>query len=221
MHRSSHEPAPYAAAMQRRAAGCLAEVSCLAAGAPARRSGGGGGFHLSQGFWPDAKFSRLALADGKADEHRAGLDELRGCLEGIRPAASPPATLPRHAQRYLRVRSLMYCGPAARGPVLQFFNKTPRNILANPVATVLDDGPDTARPHCPTVATCALEACRPVSERSTRASWRIAPTTGMECMLLLGATLWVQAIEAVPGREPCSIAHGPRAAACDAQAQRG
>lgn len=139
-----------------------------------------------------------------------GLDELRGCLEGIVPAGI--ATCDAEGMpNVTHVSQLMYVDPRHVALSFQFFNKTRENILANPVATVLTMDPDTAARYRLTVRYLRTETTGPLFERMRAKLAGIASHTGMEGVFkLLGADVYrVQAIEAVPGRELPRIPRGP------------
>ncbi|MGE0330571.1 MAG: GAF domain-containing protein [Ramlibacter sp.] len=138
------------------------------------------------------------------------LDAIRPCFEGAIPAMM--GTCAADGTPNVAYISQVYYVDARHVALsFQFFNTTRRNILANPVATVLVLDPQTVsfyRLHLRYVRT---ETAGPLFEQMKAQLAGIASHTGMDGVFrLLGSDVYeVQQVEAVPG-EPLP-APAPRA----------
>ena len=128
------------------------------------------------------------------------LDDIRPCLEGIIPsmiATCAPDGTPNVA--YLS--QVYYADPRHVALSFQFFNKTRKNILANPHATLLLLHPQTSAYYRLQIRYLHTQTEGPLFESMRAQLAGIASHTGMaEVFALKGSDLYeVLAIEAVPG----------------------
>ncbi len=150
------------------------------------------------------------------------LAEQRPCFEGAVPAivatAAPDGTP--------NVAYLSQVFPVDEHHValsFQFFNKTRRNVLANPRATVLVVHPQTAQFHRLHLRYLRTENEGPLFERMKAQLAGIASHGGMEGVFrLLGSDIYeVLQIEAVPGRPlPATAPRGHRLGALRQASER-
>ncbi|HYH38198.1 MAG TPA: GAF domain-containing protein [Azospirillum sp.] len=128
------------------------------------------------------------------------LDAIRSCLEGVIPAAI--ATTDREGVPNISVLSQVhYMDPRHVALSYQFFNKTRRNILANPHATLQMIDPETVAQYRMRVRYLRTETAGPLFESMKAKLAGIASHAGMAGVFrLLGADVFeVLGIEAVPG----------------------
>ncbi|WP_431861989.1 GAF domain-containing protein [Azospirillum sp.] len=128
------------------------------------------------------------------------LDAIRPCLEGVIPAAI--ATTDREGVPNVSLLSQVhYMDPTHVALSYQFFNKTRRNILANPHATLQLIDPETVAQYRMRVRYLRTETAGPLFESMKAKLAGIASHTGMAGVFrLLGADVFeVLGIEAVPG----------------------
>ena len=128
------------------------------------------------------------------------LDAIRTCLEGVVPAAI--ATTDDEGMPNVSVLSQVhYMDPTHVALSYQFFNKTRRNILANPHAVLQVIDPETVAQYRLRVRYLRTETAGPLFESMRAKLAGIASHTGMAGVFrLLGADVFeVLGIEEVPG----------------------
>lgn len=144
---------------------------------------------------------------------------IRACLEGVIPAAM--ATCATDGTPNVALLSqVFYLDDAHVALSFQFFNTTRRNILANPLATLLVLDPNTAAFHRLHLRYLHTETTGPLFERMKAQLAGIASHAGMEGVFrLLGSDVYaVERLEAVAGRPlpaptpRCALLPGLRAA---------
>jgi GAF domain-containing protein len=147
------------------------------------------------------------------------LTGIRASLEGVIPAAM--ATCASDGTPNVALLSqVFYVDDANVALSFQFFNTTRRNILANPLATLLLLDPNTAAFHRLHLRYLRTETTGPLFERMKAQLAGIASHSGMEGVFrLLGSDLYaVERLEAVAGRPlpapppRCALLPGLRAA---------
>ena len=137
------------------------------------------------------------------------LDAVRDCMDGAIPptiATCGPDGDPNVA--YLS--QVEYVDPQHLALSFQFFNKTRRNVLANPVARLVLTNSKTVARYLLTIRYLRTETAGPLFERMKARLAGIASHTGMAGVFKLqGSDVYrVESIEAVPG--PTVAPHGPR-----------
>ncbi|WP_207461375.1 GAF domain-containing protein [Azospirillum sp. SYSU D00513] len=128
------------------------------------------------------------------------VDSIRNCLEGIVPATI--ATVAEDGTPNVSLLSQIdYVDCAHIALSYQFFNKTRRNILAHPYATVQVVDPDTVAQYRLSLRYLHTETSGPLFESMKARLAGIASHVGMQGVFrLLGADLYrVLEIEPVPG----------------------
>lgn len=144
---------------------------------------------------------------------------IRACLEGVIPAAM--ATCATDGTPNVALLSqVFYLDEAHVALSFQFFNTTRRNILGNPLATLLVLDPNTAAFHRLHLRYLRTETTGPLFERMKAQLAGIASHSGMEGVFrLLGSDVYaVERLEAVAGRPlpapppRCALLPGLRAA---------
>ncbi|MBP6406322.1 MAG: pyridoxamine 5'-phosphate oxidase family protein, partial [Ramlibacter sp.] len=129
------------------------------------------------------------------------LDAIRPCFEGAIPAVM--ATCAADGTPNVAYISQVYYVDARHVTLsFQFFNTTRKNILANPVATVLVLHPQTAAFFRLHIRYLRTETAGPLFEQMKAQLAGIASHTGMDGVFrLLGSDVYeVQQIESVPGQ---------------------
>ncbi len=129
------------------------------------------------------------------------LDAIRPCFEGAIPAVM--ATCAADGTPNVAYISQVYYVDARHVALsFQFFNTTRKNILANPVATVLVLHPQTAAFFRLHIRYLRTETAGPLFEQMKAQLAGIASHTGMDGVFrLLGSDVYeVQQIESVPGQ---------------------
>ncbi|NYZ12846.1 GAF domain-containing protein [Azospirillum sp. RWY-5-1] len=128
------------------------------------------------------------------------LDRIRNSLEGVAPAAI--ATCDADGTPNVSLLSQVHYVDGEHVALsYQFFNKTRRNLLANPVATLQLVDPETAAQHRLTVRYLRTETDGPLFESMKAKLSGIASHVGMQGVFrLLGADVCrVVSVERVPG----------------------
>ncbi len=131
----------------------------------------------------------------------ATLDEIRPCFEGAIPGIMATCSadgIPNVAY----ISQVYYVDARHVALSFQFFNTTRKNILANPVATVLVLHPQTAAFYRLHIRYLRTETAGPLFEQMKAQLAGIASHTGMAGVFrLLGSDVYeVQQIESVPGQ---------------------
>jgi adenylate cyclase len=150
------------------------------------------------------------------------LDAIRGCLEGSIPSVIATCA-PDGAPNVTFLSHVHFVDPEHVALSYQFFNKTRRNVLANPRATVQVVDPDTGAHYRLALNYLRTETDGPLFEHMKARLAGIASHVGMSKVFRLqGADVYrVLAIEAVPGPSlPCPPPRRGRLAALRACARR-
>lgn len=129
------------------------------------------------------------------------LAQIRRCLEGWVPSTLATCSADG-SPNITYVSQVHYVDARHLALTFQFFNKTRRNILANPQATLLVIDPVTAAQYRLALLYKRTEESGPLFERMKAQLAGIASKTGMENVFRLrGADIYqVMDIEAVPGK---------------------
>lgn len=130
------------------------------------------------------------------------VDAIRGCLEGVIPATVATCS-PEGTPNISYVSQVHYVDSAHVALTFQFFNKTHRNVLANPRATVLAFDPQSAARYELDLEYLRTETEGPLFESMKAKLAGIASHSGMAGVFRLrGADIYrVRAVAALPGQQ--------------------
>lgn len=195
-------------------------LGSVAAGPPATGTSSPPGAPLATPLVPSSTPAPAArAADPGQRDGTPTLAGIRACLEGVIPAAM--ATCATDGTPNVALLSqVFYLDESQVALSFQFFNTTRRNILANPLATLLLLDPNTAAFHRLHLRYLRTETTGPLFERMKAQLAGIASHSGMEGVFrLLGSDVYaVERLEAVAGRPlpgpppRCALLPGLRAA---------
>ena len=131
---------------------------------------------------------------------RVRIDSIRACFEGMVPAAMATAS-PDGTPNLAYLSQVQYVDNEHVALTYQFFNKTRRNILANPHAMLMLVDPRTAAQYRLSLEYLRTETSGPLFESMKAKLAGIASHTGMSGVFrLLGADVFkVRDIQQVPG----------------------